>query len=207
MLFVRREDQVVQDFAARNGGVVAQHGIDQAGAVFEVAVVAQHKTGGHYRVEDMATVAGDAVDQNDTLADLRWLFLGGVDGDILELAGTFDVAVWTDLGILQDPAVLDDRGFADGAIIAAVLVEGGVGDVEQALLQRLIVDVFRPQVGVGVIMPSKGRIGRPPFSFITSSHTRTSSGSPSLMMPLPNLEWSVVLISWMLKRIHLSPMM
>ena len=70
MLFVRWEDQVVQDFAARDGGVVAQHGIDQAGAIFEVAIVAQHETGGHHGIEDVATIAGDAVDQNDTLADL-----------------------------------------------------------------------------------------------------------------------------------------
>ena len=97
----------------------------------------------------MAAVAGDAVHEDHALADLRRLLLRRVDGDVLELAGALDVAVGAYLGVFEDPAVLDDRALAHRAVIAAVLVECVVGDVEQPLLQLLVVHVFGPKVGVG----------------------------------------------------------
>ena len=70
VLLVRREDKVVQHLAARDGGVVAQHRVNQAGAIFQVTVVTEHKTGGHHRIEDTAAVARDTIDEDDTLTDL-----------------------------------------------------------------------------------------------------------------------------------------
>ena len=157
MLLVRGEDEVVEHLAARDGGVVAQHRVDEAGAVFQVAVVAEHKAGGRHRVEDTAAVARDAVDEDDALADLRRLLLRRVDGEVLQLAGAFDVAVRSHLGILEDPAVLDDARLADGAVVAAVEVDAGLCDLLEAFLQLGVVGVFGPEVGVGRDHTIKGQ--------------------------------------------------
>ena len=149
VLLVRREDEVVEHLAAGDGGIVAQHGVNQTGAVFEVAVVAQHETRGRDGVENVATVTGDAVDQNHALADLRGLLLRGIDGDILQLGSALDVAVGTHFRVLENPAVLDDAAFVNRAVKAAVVVDALLGDLFEPLLQTGIVGELGPQVGVG----------------------------------------------------------
>ena len=130
--------------------------MDEARAVFQVAVVAQDETGGHHGVEDAAAVAGDAVHEDDALTDLRRFLLGGVDGDVLQLARALDVAVRADFRVLEDPAVLDDAALADGAVVAAVDIDAGLGDLLEALLQLGVVGVFGPEVGVGRGHPVEG---------------------------------------------------
>ena len=148
VLLVRREDEVVEHLAAGDRGVVAEDGVDQAGAELEGAVVADHETDGRAGIEDAAAEAHDAVDQDHVLADLRRLLLGGVDGDVLEFAGALDVAGGADPGILDDGGILDHTAFAHGAVIAAVAVHRGLGDFAQLLLQRLVVDELGPHVCV-----------------------------------------------------------
>ena len=53
------------------------------------------------------------------------------------------------LGVLEDPAVLDDARLADGTVVAAVEVDAGLGDILEALLQFGIICVFCPKVSVG----------------------------------------------------------
>ena len=148
VLLVRREDEVVEDLAAGNRGVVAEDGVDQAGAELEGAVVADHEADGRAGVEDTAAQAHDAVDHDDVLADLGRLLLGGVDRDVLELARTLDVAGGADLRVLDDGGILDHASLADGAVVAAMAVHGGLGDLAELLLQGLVVDVLGPHVGV-----------------------------------------------------------
>ena len=50
--------------------------------------------------------------------------------------------MWSDLGILQDPAVLDDGTLADGAIVTAVCA--GMRFVSETILVRThIVDIVQ----------------------------------------------------------------
>ena len=137
-------------------GVVPEHGVDQAGAELEGAVVADHEADGRAGVEHAAAVAHDAVDQDHVLADLRRLLLRGVDGDVLELAGALDVAGGADLDVLEDGGVLDHAALAHGAVVAAVAVHRVLRDLAQALLQGLVVDEFRPHIGVGGGHPVEG---------------------------------------------------
>ena len=61
MLLVRGEDEVVQHLAARDGGVVAHHGMDETSPIFQVTVVTQDKSGGHHGIEDAASVTRYAI--------------------------------------------------------------------------------------------------------------------------------------------------
>ena len=97
----------------------------------------------------MAAVPHNAVDQDAAFANLRRLLFARVDGDVLDFARPLDVAVLADFGILDDQGVLDDGGAADGAVVAAAVVHGVLGDLLEPLLQQFVVDVFGPHVGVG----------------------------------------------------------
>src|SRR5574344_1238775 len=149
MLFVRREYQVVEHFAARDGGIVTQYRVDESCPVFQVALVAQHETYGHDGIEDTAAESRDAVHQDDALADLAWLFLRRIYGDVLQFAGAFAVAVGTHFDVFQDPTVLDDARLADGAVVAPSPVETFLSDLFQPLLKFRISAIFRPKIRVG----------------------------------------------------------
>ena len=149
MLLVRGEDEVVQHLAARDSGVVAQDRVNEACTIFQVAVVAQHETGGHYGIENTATIPGHTIHQDDPFTDLRRLLFRRVDGDIFQFAGPFDITMRSNLGIFQNPAVLDDARFANSAVISTVEVDAGLGDFLEAFLQLGVVGIFRPKVGIG----------------------------------------------------------
>ena len=108
MLLVRGEDEVVQHLAARDGGVVAHHGMDETSSIFQVTVVAQDESGGHHGIEDAASVTRYAIHQNDAFANLRRFLFRRVDGYVLQFARTFNITMWPHFGIFQNPAVLDD---------------------------------------------------------------------------------------------------
>ena len=92
---------------------------------------------------------------------------------------------------------------ADRAVEAAARVELLLGDLaEPAHAARGRRGTWPRGRRRRAVMPSKGITPRPPASFIRSSQTRTSSGSPSLTMPLPNLAWLVVFISSTFSRMH-----
>ena len=70
VLLVSREDQVVEDFAAGNGAVVAHYRVDDPRPVFEVAVGSDDEFDRNATVEDTASVTHDSVDKNDVFANL-----------------------------------------------------------------------------------------------------------------------------------------
>ena len=53
------------------------------------------------------------------------------------------------LGILQDPAVLDDTRLTHGAIVATMEVDAGLGDFLETLLKLGVIGIFGPKVGIG----------------------------------------------------------
>ena len=116
VLLVCRENQVVQQLATGDRGVVAEIRVDKPGAVFQMRIGAHHKTHGLAAIEHQAAQTNNAVDQFHAFADLRRLFFTGADGQVLELIGALDVARRADADILDDLAVLDDAIIADGAI-------------------------------------------------------------------------------------------
>ena len=70
VLLVSREDQVVEDFAAGNGAVVAHYRVDDPRPVFEVTVGSDDEFDRNATVEDTASVTHDSVDKNDVFANL-----------------------------------------------------------------------------------------------------------------------------------------
>ena len=70
VLLVSREDQVVEDFAAGNGAVVAHYRVDDPRPVFEVAVGSDDEFDRNATVKDTASVTHDSVDKNDVFANL-----------------------------------------------------------------------------------------------------------------------------------------
>ena len=102
MLLMRREDKVVEHLAARNRAVVPEYGIDDTGTVFKVAVGPDDKLDGSAAIEDTAAVAHDSVDQNHIFPYLGRFALGRIDGDVLKLACTFNIASGADLDIFDD---------------------------------------------------------------------------------------------------------
>ena len=71
---MKRTNELIQKFAARHGRIVAEHGIDEPRAVFELAVVPNHKANADRLVKDAASESHNAVDKLHSLADLRRLF-------------------------------------------------------------------------------------------------------------------------------------
>ena len=122
MLLMRREDKVVEHLAARNRAVVPEYGIDDTGTVFKVAVGSDDKLDGSAAIEDAAAVAHDSVDQDYVFPYLGRLALGRIDGDVLQLACTFNIASGADLDIFDDFGSLDDAARTHGAVISAMVV-------------------------------------------------------------------------------------
>ena len=149
MLLVCGEDQVVEHFAAGDGGVVAQERVDQPRPVLQGAVVAHHEPHRLDAVEDVAARARYPVDQLHPLPDLRGRLLGGIDREVLELVGALDVRAGPDLDVLDDAAALDDAPIAHRPVEAPPGVELLLRDLAQPLGQLGIVRVRSPESGVG----------------------------------------------------------
>jgi len=131
MLLVGWENQVVEHLATRDGGIVAQEGINQPGTILEVGIVAQDKAHGNAVVKNVAAVANDTVNQDNTFADLGRFLFAGVDGDVFQFAGSLDVTMGADFYILDDAAVFDDAATTRGAEITAAAVHAFLGDAFQ----------------------------------------------------------------------------
>src|SRR5574344_1537359 len=155
MLLVRREDKVVQHLAAGDGAVVPEHGINQAGAIFKIAVASYDELHGSAAVEYPAAIAHDAVDEDDVLADLHRFLFARVDCDVLQLARALDIAIRADLGVLDDLGGLDHAAFSHCSVVSAMAVYHMLSHVAKLFLQQGIVTVFGPQVGVGGDHPVK----------------------------------------------------
>ena len=75
VLLVGRKDEIVEHLAAGYGRVVAEHGVDEPSPVFEGRIRAHHEAHRLAAVEHAASVADDAIDELDPLADLASLAL------------------------------------------------------------------------------------------------------------------------------------
>ena len=146
---MRREDEVVEHLAAGYGAVVAQNGVDESRSILEVAVVSEHELDGCAAVENAASESHNTIHHDDVLSDLGWFLIAAVDGDVLEFGGTLDIAVGTDFHILDDGRVLDDTLLPYHPVITAVIVESGLCDLGEPLLEHGVVDKLGPHICVG----------------------------------------------------------
>ncbi len=149
VLLVEREQQVADQLAAGDCGIVAEHGIEQPGAVLELAVASDHEADGDGVVEHAASVAHNAVDKHDALADLRDLVRRGEHRNVLELQRPLDVRARADLGVLDQNRILDDGVVRDRSECGDVALIAGLREFLKPPQKLRIVAVMRPEIGVG----------------------------------------------------------
>src|SRR5512137_453672 len=82
MLFMCRKYEVIQDFTAGYGGIVAQERVDKPGPVFQVGIVAQDEFNRLASVKNVTAITDDAVHKFHTFAYLGGLFHGRIDGKV-----------------------------------------------------------------------------------------------------------------------------
>ena len=93
MLFVGGKDQIVQQFAARDGRVLPEHRVNEPGAVLQVRICSHDEPYGLDAVEDVTSITDNAVDELDPFAYLS-AFLGAAkDRKVLQLVCPLDIGV------------------------------------------------------------------------------------------------------------------
>ena len=70
VLFMSREDQGIQYLAAGNGRIIAEIGIDQSRAIFQLRIGGHNKTYGLYPIKYAATKTDNAIYQFTAFTDL-----------------------------------------------------------------------------------------------------------------------------------------
>ena len=80
-----REDQRIENFAAGDGGVISQVGIDEPGSVFQLGMRCGNETYGLHTIKYPAPVPDDPVNQFTSFPDLRLPVGVAVNGEVFSL--------------------------------------------------------------------------------------------------------------------------
>src|SRR5690606_9339804 len=148
VLLMCGEEQRIEYFTARNGRIVAQERIDQSCSILELGEGRQDKTHRFDTIKDAAAVADDSVDQLAAFADLGVGLFGRIDRQVLELVDPFDIGTRAYAYIFDNIRVFHHHMVADLAVVTMVGSELTFGHLQTALLQRLILALPCPQVGI-----------------------------------------------------------
>src|SRR5258708_492150 len=81
------------------------------------------KADGFHAIEDPAAIPYDSVDHLASLSDLGFGCRGRVDGEVLQLVGSFQVGVAADPHVFDDLTVFDDGAVSDLAIISPTVIK------------------------------------------------------------------------------------
>jgi hypothetical protein len=148
MLLVSGKYQVIQHLTARNGGIVAHKGMEQACPILQIRIISHNESNCFAPVENMASETNDAIDHLDAFSYLRRFRLGGINSQIFKFVGAFDVAVGANFYIFYRTRVLDHTLIANRSVKTTPLVKTVLRYLFQLLLQKRIIPVLCPDIGI-----------------------------------------------------------
>ena len=145
---MERKNEIVQKFAARNRGIVAEHGIQKPHAVFQLAVLPDDETHRHSLIENAASVAHDSVHHFHALADLTFRLRRREHSYVFQFERAFYVRAFADFRVLEKSRVFYHGSVAHRAESVERFRIFVFRELDEALHQDFVVALSRPNVRV-----------------------------------------------------------